>query len=112
MSLAPAERRALALIEDSLHHADPGLARMLTQFRLPLARGGWRVVIGRLPRLGPFIPLLVAAAVVSALVLAVLLGPSGSLPCGARGETGFAATAAQAGGCPPTGGRGHNPGGP
>ena len=49
MSLTPAERRALARIEDSLRSSDPGLAAMLATFALP-GPGAKVAALIRLPR--------------------------------------------------------------
>lgn len=111
MSLAPAERRTLAQIEDTLRRADPRLDSMLTRFRLPIWRGNLAGVTRRLPRLTPLILLMAAATVLLALVLTIVLSPSPSLPCGARSGAGGAAAAGPVSYCPTAGYRGHNPGG-
>lgn len=92
MSLAPAERQALARIEDSLRRSDPRLASMLTQFRLPLTR--------RLPRLGPFVLLMGVLAVVFLLVVTAVLSPAKLSRCGLRRGPDFATAVSQVTGCP------------
>jgi hypothetical protein len=99
MSLVPAERRALAGIEDALCHSDPELARMLARFRVPIARGGLRVLVRRLLRPGSILPLIVVIALFL-LVLAMVLSPAAPLPCDQHGGTRFAASV-QVSGCPP-----------
>jgi Protein of unknown function (DUF3040) len=100
MSLAPAERRALARIEDSLCRSDPGLARMLTRFRLPITRGGWKVLARRPRQLRLFVPLIFAVTVVLC-VLAVVPGPHDAPPsCGAGSGPGPATAAARINDCP------------
>jgi hypothetical protein len=47
MSLAPAERRALDKIEDGLRRSDRRLVRMMTRFKVPLARGGLVILVRR-----------------------------------------------------------------
>jgi Protein of unknown function (DUF3040) len=110
MSLAPAERRALAEIEDSLCRSDPGLARMLTGFRLPIARGGLMVLARRLPRPGLIHPLTVVVIAVILLVLAIVLSPARP-PCDVHGGTRFA-VGTQVSGCPPAHHGGRAGGGP
>ena len=101
MSLAPAERQALARIESSLRCSDPRLASMLTQFRLPLFRGGSTGLTRRLPQLWPFISLMVALIVVFLFVLTVVLSPGKPSPCGVHSGPGFAIAAGQVTGCSP-----------
>lgn len=113
MSLAPAERQALARIEDSLRRSDPRLASMLTRFRLPLLRGGlrrrlppfgggWRRLTRRLRRrLGPLIVLVVTLTVVTLLVVAAVLSPGKSPHCSVRTGPGFANAVGRVIGCPP-----------
>src|SRR5947209_5215601 len=101
MSLAPAERRALARIEDSLCRSDPGLARMLTRFRLPITRGGSKIPVQKLRRVRLFVPLIFAVTVVLC-VLAVVPGPHHAPPsCGAGSGPGPATAAAPINGCRP-----------
>jgi hypothetical protein len=99
MSLAPAERQALARIEDSLRRSDPRLASMLTKFRLPLFRGGWTGLTSRLSRLGPFILVMAALGVVFLLVVAVVFSLSQPSRC-VRSGPGFATALSRVGSCP------------
>jgi hypothetical protein len=100
MSLAPAERRALARIEDSLCRSDPGLARMLTRFRLPITCGGWTIAARRLRRARLLVPLILAVTIVL-YVLAIVLAPRHAPPsCGAGSGPGSAAAAARFSDCP------------
>jgi hypothetical protein len=111
MSLAPAERKALARIEDSLCRSDPELAAMLARFSLPGPRlsfpGLRRLLSGasvsrRWPRLRRFmlVPAVGFLAVLAA-VIAVLLSPTAQSACGARTE-GFAVVQVSA--CKPASG--------
>ena len=100
MSLAPAERRALARIEDSLCRSDPGLARMLTRFRLPITRGGWTIAARRPRRARLLVPLILAVTV-ALCVLAILPGPHRAPPsCGVGSGPGPATAAARFSDCP------------
>ena len=99
MSLAPAERRALARIEDSLCRSDPGLARMLTRFRLPVTRGGWMVPVHRLRRGRLFVALMLAM-ILCLCVLAIVFGPHRAPSCGGASGTGPATAAARVSHCP------------
>jgi Protein of unknown function (DUF3040) len=95
MSLAPAERRALTRIEDSLCRSDPALARMLTRFRVPIARGGWMIPVQRLRRVRLFVRLILAV-IVFLCALAIVLGPHHALPsCGAGNGSGSTTAAAR-----------------
>jgi len=98
MSLAPAERRALDTIEDALRRTDRRLARMLTRFRLPLARGGLVIILRRPRRLRRLIVSAVAVAAVAWFVVAVIRCPATTL-CSAPARTEPAAAAALAGDC-------------
>ena len=111
MSLAPAERRALAEIEDSLCRSDPGLARMLRRFSVPIARGGLMVLARRLPRPGSIHPLTIVVIAVILLVLAIVLSPAAPPSCDVHGGTRFA-VGTQVSGCPPAHHRGRAGGGP
>jgi hypothetical protein len=98
MSLAPAERRALARIEDSLCRFDPRLARMLTQFRLPITRGGWKV-LARRPRQLTLLVSLILAVTCLLCILAVVAGPHAPPPCGAGSGPGSVTAAAHINSC-------------
>lgn len=100
MSLAPAERRALARIEDSLCRSDPRLARMLTQFRLPLSRGGLKGLARRFPALRPYLSLIIALAVALVFILVLMLSPSMPLRCEVSSRPGTMTAASQGSHCP------------
>lgn len=102
MSLAPAERQALARIEDALRRSDPRLASMLTQFRLPLSRGGWTGLTRRVPRRSrPLVSVMVALIVLFLFVFVVVLSPGSQWGCGVRGVTASATPALPVSGCAP-----------
>jgi hypothetical protein len=107
MSLAPAERRALARIEESLCRSDPRLASMLTRFSLPVWRGGWAGLTRRHRRLGSFLPVVMAVAMVLLPALVIGLSVAAPLSCGPRGGAASAAATAHVRGCPPAIPRGH-----
>jgi|ERR1700761_360407 hypothetical protein len=100
MSLAPAERRALDKIEDSLRHSDPQLARMLRRFTVPITHGGLVILARRPGRLRLMVMLSVAVAMVAVLVFAALHGPAGVTPCSPAASTGLGLPASTAGNCP------------
>jgi hypothetical protein len=104
MSLAPAERRILTEIGESLGRSDPGLARMLTRFRLPISRGGWEVLIRRLPRLKPLLPAAVTVIMVVMLILVIAFSSHASPQCAVHSGL-RSATTTQLSGCPPASGR-------
>jgi Protein of unknown function (DUF3040) len=100
MSLAPAERRALARIEDSLCRSDPRLARMLTRFRVPITRGGWKVLARRPRQLRLFVPLILTVTIFLC-VLAIVLGPHHAVPSrGADSGPGSVIAATRINNCP------------
>lgn len=100
MSLAPAERRALARIEDSLCRSDPRLAGRLTRFRLPITRGGWKVLARRPRQFRLFVPLILAVTIFLC-ILAIVLGPHHAVSsCGAGRGPGSVAAAAHINSCP------------
>jgi hypothetical protein len=105
MSLAPAERRALAQIEDSLCRSDPRLAGMLTRFRLPITRSGWKVLARRL-QLRLIVPLILTVTIFLC-ILAIMLGPHRPMPsCSASSGPGSVTAAARINRCPAASHRG------
>jgi len=100
MSLAPAERRVLDKIEDSLRHSDPRLARMLTRFSLPVFRGGLAVVAHRLWQRRLLVVIALSLVTIAVIVAAALHSPDPPVPCGTTSSTGFGVPSAQAGSCP------------
>jgi hypothetical protein len=86
MSLAPAERRALDKIEDSLRRSDPQLSRMMRRFTVPVTRGGL-VVMARSPgRTKRLLLLIFILAAIALFVLMAMYGSTGTLPCGYSGN--------------------------
>jgi hypothetical protein len=100
MSLAPAERRALDGIEDSLRRSDPRLARMLTRFSLPLSRGGLAIQARRIRQRKLLIVSVLAVATLAVVVLTALHRPAPPVPCAAAGAAGLVAPGTQASACP------------
>ena len=98
MSLAPAEQRALDKIADALRHSDRRLARMLTRFKVPLARGGLVILIRRPRRLRRLIVLAAAVTAAALLIVAILRSPAMPVCSAHRGIRSFAA-AVQASNC-------------
>ena len=100
MSLAPVERRALARIEDSLCRSDPRLAGMLTRFRLPITRGGWKVLVRRPRQLSLIVPPILTVTIFLC-ILAIVFGPHHAVPsCGAGRGPGSVTAAARINNCP------------
>jgi ferric-dicitrate binding protein FerR (iron transport regulator) len=86
MSLAPAERRALDIIEDGLRGSDRRLARMLTRFQVPLARGGLVILIRGPGRRRRLISSAIVVTVVALLAVVIWHDP-GAPPALHQGRT-------------------------
>jgi DUF3040 family protein len=104
MSLTPAERRALARIEDSLRGSDPGLAAMLATFALPGPRAKVAALIRlprRITRARPLILAAIALATMCVIFISALQRGGGDPLCipGAHVITG-----GQTLNCPPAAG--------
>ncbi len=112
MSLAPAEQRALDKIADTLRRSDRRLARMLTRFKVPLARGGLMILIRRLPRTRLLRRLIVSAVAVTAavlLIVAVVRSPATPM-CSPHASIRSIAAAVRASECSLLMHQGHAPG--
>jgi hypothetical protein len=101
MSLAPAERRALDAIGDSLRRSDPRLARMLTHFAVPLSRGALAILAYRLWQRRLLVMVILAVVSIAVIVVAALHSPDPPVPCGTISGTGFSVPSTQGGSCPP-----------
>ncbi|MFY9927112.1 MAG: DUF3040 domain-containing protein [Streptosporangiaceae bacterium] len=99
MSLAPAERRALDGIEDSLRRSDPRLARMLTRFSLPLSRGGLVILARSIRQRRLLVVSVLTVATLAVVVVAALHRPAPPVPCAAAGTVGLVAPGTQASAC-------------
>ncbi|MDQ2812119.1 MAG: DUF3040 domain-containing protein [Actinomycetota bacterium] len=102
MSLAPAERRALNEIEDSLRRSDRRLARMLTRFMVPLSRGGLLILVRRPRRRRRLIVSAVGVTAALLLVVAILRAPVTPQACSVPSRAGSAAAATLVRNCPLT----------
>ena len=98
MSLAPAEQRALDKIADALRYSDRRLARMLTRFEVPLARGGLVIVIRRSRWLRRLIVSAVAVTAAVLLVVAIVRSPATPI-CSPHSSIRSLAAAVQASDC-------------
>ena len=99
MSLAPAERRALDKIENSLRHSDPQLSRMMRRFSVPLTRGGLGVMMRSPGRTRRLLLLAVILATLAVLVMLAVWGSTGTLPCGVTANPAVTTATTQGAGC-------------
>jgi hypothetical protein len=99
MSLAPAERRALGIIEDALRSSDRRLERVLTCFEVPFARGGLVILFRSPGRRRRLITSAIVVAVVALLIVTSFHGRSAPLArtAGAAGNSTGGSSSSQAG---------------